>query len=433
MNSVIKIFNYRFYVKEFLILFFCYLFTEQIFSWIFTPVSMIVQSHLKIVSFIIYGYMLFILPKLPLVERTYVGIVTLLLIRLVFESLFKFGTLFQQLTMFYVLFPVVYTVFIKYLCKTFDLDLLEFVAKFYLVTYLVFMALYGRNFSFSLDVIDMEDYGPFSGDGRTIHASSVLMMIIPFLWYLNKYITAKKPVFLLIFAFCFIVILIHQHRSVWSSAIFSLLIYFSLTMRNNKKTIPRIWSMVFGTFIVAFFAYIFISSLLPGIIDFFGDRFAEIFDPGKEESTGRFRVEQRETYFNLFLQRPFFGWTFEGFEMDNPLVDWWPKNSGQHFHESYMEMLFYQGITGFLVKFSFLFYLIYKAFSKKLTEQTIIILSFCLSGLIFSFSYVLPLIYWGHVGMCLYYLEKDELTSKNPGFKDRKEIYLSNQKLLPNV
>jgi hypothetical protein len=397
---------------------------EPIFSWIFTPVSAIVQSHQKIASFLIYGYMLYFMPKLAFKERVYVGIVTVLLIRLVFESLFTFGTVFQQLTMFYVIFPVVYTVFIKYLCRTYELDLLEFVAKFYLFTYVVFMALYGRNFSFSLEMIGLEDLGPFSGDGRTIHASSILMMIIPFIWYLNKFVNTGKISFLLVFLCCFIIILIHQHRSVWSSAIFALIIYSTLIVRYNQKTIPRFRSMFFGFIIISLIAYIFISNMFPGLIDFFGNRFSEIFDPGKEESTGRFRVEQRETYFNLFLQRPIFGWTFEGFEMDNPLVDWWPKNTGQHFHESYMEMLFYQGIVGFAVKFSFLFYLIYKAFSKKLTEQTIVILSFCLSGLLFSFSYVLPLVYWGHVGLCLYYIEKDEAQNDYAQPDEENELHV---------
>lgn len=226
---------------------------EPIFSWLFTPVSTIVQSHQKIASFVIFGYMLFYLPKLSPRERIYVGIVTVLLIRLVFESLFVFGTVFQQLTMFYILFPVVYTVFIKFVCRSFDLDLLEFVAKFYLLTYIVFMAIYGRNFSFSLDQIEMDDYGPFSGDGRTIHASSILMMIIPFLWYLNRFITTRKIGSLLIFILCFVIILIHQHRSVWSSAIFSLMIYFFLTMRYNNKTAPRIWNLLFGSIIIVFF------------------------------------------------------------------------------------------------------------------------------------------------------------------------------------
>lgn len=434
MNSVIKIFNYRFQLKEWLVLFVCYLFMEPICSWLITPTSLIVQAHEKVVSFLIYFFMLYISPKLTVVEKFFVAIVTVLLIRLVFESLFTFGTVFEQLTMFYVLFPVIFTIFIKYFCRTYDLDLLEFIAKFYLLVYIAFMAFYGRNFSFSLEAIEMEDYGPFSGDGRIIHASSILMMIIPLLWFLHKYITTRKITMLIPFLFCFIVIVVHQHRSVWSSAIVAILIYFSLIIKLNNKTLPRIWGLLMGSIIISLIAYVFISNMFPGIPDFFADRFNEIFDPGKEASTGRFRVEQRETYFKLFLERPFFGWTFEGFEMDNPLVDWWPKNSGQHFHESYMEMLFYQGIIGFLVKFSFLFYLIFRAFSNKLTEQTIIILSFCLSGMVFSFSYVLPIIYWGHVGLCLYYLEKDDKSYEHEmQNQTTKEVSITKQQQLQEV
>jgi O-antigen ligase len=120
-------------------------------------------------------------------------------------------------------------------------------------------------------------------------------------------------------------------------------------------------------------------------------------------------------YFMLYVQRPVFGWTFEGFDMPNPLVNWWPAHSGQHFHEGYMEMLFYLGAVGLLLKYSFLFYLLYKMFSKKLSEDSIILISFCLSGLIFSFSYVLPTVFWGVVGVCLYYIEKKPASEEEDG------------------
>ena len=48
-------------------------------------------------------------------------------------------------------------------------------------------------------------------------------------------------------------------------------------------------------------------------------------------------------------------------------------------------------------------------FSKKLSQESIILISFCLSGLVFSFSYVLPLMFWGVTGVCLYYLEKRQI------------------------
>ena len=55
-----------------------------------------------------------------------------------------------------------------------------------------------------------------------------------------------------------------------------------------------------------------------------------------------------------------------------------------------------------------MFYLLYKIFSKNLSDQSIILASFGISGLLFSLNYVLPLIFFGHIGMCLYYFDRDE-------------------------
>ncbi|MGI4022323.1 MAG: O-antigen ligase family protein [Janthinobacterium lividum] len=408
MNTIIKIFNYRFTLKEFVILFFGYLFMEQIFSWLFAPTSAIIQPYQKVFGFVIYGYMLYTINEYKYNEKIFIGIFSLLMLRLVVESLQVFNTYFQQLTMYYVLFPAIYSLFIKNLCRTYDFDLLEFMAKFYLYTYIIFMVIYGRGFSFSLEGLDLQDLGVFSGDGRIIHATSIFMMILPFLWYLHKFIKTKKALDIIPFAFCFIVILVHQHRSVWSSCIFALFIYLGISMRVNKEKIPRIASLAVSGVVLLIFTYFFIDTLFPELTDFLSKRFSEIFDPNQQESTGRFRVEQREVYGTLFLERPIFGWTFEGFEMPNPMVDWWPEKTGQHFHEGFMEVLFYHGIVGLLFKYSFLFYIAVRAFSKKLSEPTIILIAFCMSGLLFSLSYVPQTVFWGHVGLCLYYLEKDD-------------------------
>jgi hypothetical protein len=328
------------------------------------------------------------------------------MLMLVFESMFKYGSFFQQFTLFTVLFPVVFTIFIKCVCRSLKLDFLEFISKFYLVVYTAFMVIYGRGFSFSLEAIEMNDYGPFSGDSRIVHARSVLMMILPLLWYLNKFINTNKIKHLLPVIFCFGVIVIHQHRSVWASTIVALLVFFFISLRNKVTPVPKVWSIFIGAISVLVLSWFVVYNLFPGLTDFLGERFSEILDPAKEGGTGEFRALQRQVYGKLFLEKPLFGWTFEGFYMPNPLVDWWPKNSGQHFHEGYMEMLFYHGIAGFLLKHWFLFYLAYKAFSKKLSQESVILIAFSLVGIIFSFSYVLPLVYWGHVGLCLYYLEK---------------------------
>lgn len=428
MNAVLKIFNYRFYLKEFILLFVCYLLMEEMFSWLLMPDSGLVQNYEKFTSIAVAAYMLYALPALKPTERLYMIVFGLLMVKLVLQSLSEFGTVFQQLTMFYVLFPVIYSLFIKHLCRKFDFDILGFLAQFYLVSYLVFMVWHGRGFSFSLAEIEMNDYGPFSGDGRVLHSSKIYMLIIPLLWYLHKCIETHKWKYFVPLLLCIVAIVIHQHRSVWSCSVVALFGYLAMMSRSHKESIPRIYRI--GVYFVLFLlvAYFILSNMFPEFVDFMADRFGEIFEPNKEDSTGRFRHDQREVYGEMFWQRPFFGWSFEGFEMQNPLVDWWPEKTGQHFHEGFMEILFYLGITGFLFKFSLFFYIIYKGFKRTHSSESIIMIAFCLSGLLYSFNYVLPLIFWAHLGLCLYYIEKDETVTEE---EDDEEEEMETEEVPP--
>src|ERR1700712_3939304 len=166
MNRIIKIFGYQFYLKEFLVIFLSYLLMENIFSWLVLPNSVILLAFEKIMSLLIFGLVIYNFTNLKRNEKIYIGLFCLVMLRLVFESLFKYNNLFEQFTMFTILFPVVFTIYIKCVCRSLDLYFLEFLAKFYLCVYVAIMVIYGRGFSFSLASVDMDDYGPFSGDSR---------------------------------------------------------------------------------------------------------------------------------------------------------------------------------------------------------------------------------------------------------------------------
>ncbi|AZI27958.1 O-antigen ligase domain-containing protein [Pedobacter sp. G11] len=383
---------------------------ENIFSWLVLPNSVIILLYEKIMSLLIYALLLVSFHKLRKSEQIYLGVISFFVVRLVFESLLDYGTIFQQLTLYTILFPAIFIVFVRALCRSYDLDILEFLAKFYLAVYVIFMIIYGRGFSFSLNSVEMDDYGPFSGDSRIIHARSIFMMILPLLWFLNRYLKERATSALLWFLFCVIVIVIHQHRSVWASSLFSLGIYFFIVVRNRIISLSKTLKIFFSAALAILLLAFVVSQLFPDMLTFFGERFSEILDPTREDGTGKFRADQRRVYFPMVLERPFFGWTFEGFEMKNPLVDWWPEKTGQHFHEGFMEMLFYHGFLGLILKYFYLLYLGFKAFFRNLDEKSGILIAFTLAGLIFSFSYVLPLIFWGVVGICLYYLERTELS-----------------------
>lgn len=216
MNMLINIFGQKLYLRELLFLVCCYLLAEGIFSWLLIPNSSVYALYTRILSIAITGFTIFQFRYLDKTEKVFIAVFTALLLKLLFESLLIYQQIFKQFSIFTVIYPVVFTVFIKLLLRRYNVDLLGFIAKFYLFTYIVFMILFGRQFSFGLEMIEMKDYGPFSGDSRIIHARSIFMMIIPLLWYLNSYLLTRKISSLGWFVLCCVIILVHQHRSVWS-------------------------------------------------------------------------------------------------------------------------------------------------------------------------------------------------------------------------
>jgi len=410
----------RLYVQEIALLVFGYLCCEQIFSWLLIPDSRIIQIYQKAASIITFGVVLWYIREFRPMEKIVIGLFTLLAAKLVFESLWRYDTLFRQFTLYTVIYPVIFMMFVKLILKKMQVDALPFVAGFHLVVYLVFMAVYGRGFSLGLETIELDDYGPFSGDTRIVHARSVYMLIIPLLYFLSRFLKTGKYIQLLPCLVCFVALVVHQHRSVWSCALFAVIIFGLLLFRRNDFPKHNLIDLsVISASVVALMAF-FVYELKPDILSYLGERFEEIFDPSREGSTGNFRIEQTLVYKEYILQKPILGWSFEGFTLPNPLVDWWDENTGHHFHQGFIEILFYHGIVGLVLKYGVLFYILVKAFFIRPSPALVVLLPFCISGLLFSFNYVLPLVFWGHVGMCLYYLEINTEESydlrRDPGF-----------------
>ncbi len=88
MNSAIRIFKYRFYVKELLIVFFAYLLMENIFSWLFIQDQLYIEYYEKALSIFIFGFMLYKFPALKTSEKLGIGIFTVLLLRMVIQYFF---------------------------------------------------------------------------------------------------------------------------------------------------------------------------------------------------------------------------------------------------------------------------------------------------------------------------------------------------------
>ena len=326
-----------------------------------------------------------------------------LLGKMVMESLIGYGSVLIYPSVLAVIFPFLYVYFIKNLYRRLNMDILNILIASIFIGYFSFMVLFGREFDFSNSPLMNEESGPYSGDTRILHANSILLIVLPFLYYLNQLLSERKTYFAIGgFSISLIIILIHQHRTVWLVAIFSTLILF-LLKGTDKKMLRKL--LYFLLIIAVVFTLMIFA--IPGLNELLIERFVDVLDPLNEDNTGGFRYLQILAYINYFIQKPLFGWSFSGFELSNPfLTDAWEEDSGHHFHNAYIEVLFYFGITGFLFKF-YPLYTVAKKISKKLSDRSKVLAAFSISGFLYAFSYVPPLIFWGIVGLCLYNIERD--------------------------
>jgi hypothetical protein len=324
------------------------------------------------------------------------------LVKLIIESLIKYRSLLAYPSVLAVISPFLYVYFIKNLFAKFNIDVFHTILVSIFVGYFIFMILNGNDFDFNNTPLVYDETGPYSGDTRILHANSILLLVLPFTYFLNKVVFGRKTSFAIGgFVISLIIILIHQHRTVWVTTIFSgLLLFF---MKGKARNILR---KLFLSVLCFFAVFILLILIIPGFDHLVVERFADILNPLREDSTSAFRYLQILSYLNYSIQKPLFGWTFSGFELSNPFTSYWEEGTGHHFHNAYIEVLFYFGITGCLMKF-YPLYSVAKKVSRQLSDKTKILAAFSISGFVYSFSYVPPLIFWGIVGVCLYYIERD--------------------------
>src|ERR1700712_490130 len=130
-------------IKQFSVIFFCFLLMDGMFSWMIIRNSIIIEAYVKLMQIGIYVFLLLAFRYLSAGEKVVIVIFTLIMARLVVESVLKYDSLFEQLTMFLVLFPVLYVVFTKYLLGRLQKDVLPLTAAFYFGSYFIFMLLFG--------------------------------------------------------------------------------------------------------------------------------------------------------------------------------------------------------------------------------------------------------------------------------------------------
>ncbi|MBJ6119124.1 O-antigen ligase family protein [Pontibacter sp. BT310] len=355
---------------------------------------------------------------------------------LVFESKYVYGS-----------FMVYPHVFVKVLIFSYSFFVYTFYkANYYIKTsHVVWFILIG----FWLNVLLIKPHtlsiSAFTNHERGVYSTSVYMLVVPFLYFMSNYFYKGKFMSLFWSFFVLFAIFFFQHRTVWISTAFVLVIYYFFIRLKTDKPINFVAKLLpVGTLvgILGVIASGFVLSIHPEIIEKVQENFSDIENYDKQ-GTGGWRYIQIMSYLPFIQDNFFFGMRFDGFEL--PIQFWrddidapvFEDGHGHHFHSFYLEIFFYTGLVGFGLYLLIALYPIVQAFKKRvLTINQIMLVAFICSSFIFSISYVLPVFFYGILGWTIAAIEVEHVPYvsfiKNSGLR-MKARRLFPQRTLPST
>lgn len=271
---------------------------------------------------------------------------------------------------------------------------MEYAVRLIFIFYIINQVLLGKIFGYN-----------FTSEGRTTAAPESLYLVIPFLYYLVRYLKERRVMHLLSSMAVFGLIVILLHRSVISTAVFAAAMVFGLAfvgkMPINNLPIGRTLLLLIG---LMGLAVPFVSILPSSKIDSVAENIGGIFEPKKDE-TGSWRYEQSEYYMSQFPEKPLFGWRYEGYDRGEVMVNEDFPDKGTIIHSQYVDMLYNYGLAGLAITLLIMIgtlYVIYRR-NRVFTLEQAVLFGFVGSALIYAVSYQLPVYFWGFVGVGMYY------------------------------
>ncbi len=348
--------------------------------------------------------------------RGWFVLLTILLILLILNSLIEYGHPVKYPRVFSKVFQV-YSIFFVY----------GFYKKFkgkISVDNLVYLI----SFGFILNVLivnrDILSVSSFANHERGLTADSVYFLMIPCIFYFNKYFAEKKITYMYLFLLTMFFIIFLQHRTVWVCTALGLIVNILLMHKNNLKiTFNSAIPIAMIVVVVGFLASFFILKN-ETILNKLSENVDDILNP-TSQGTGNWRWVQFTSYWPYIVDNFTFGMRLEGFELPVQFFDRdtlaFEDGTGHHFHSQYVDLLFYFGIVGTGVVFiPSIFYVVkYLLSLEKLNLDQLVIISFISTSILFGLSYKWTINVYAALGLAFYFLEyvdaaKTKEDSKKP-------------------
>jgi O-antigen ligase len=242
-----------------------------------------------------------------------------------------------------------------------------------------------------------------TSDTRTTAASEALYLVLPLVYFLDRYLKQNtlRNLYKSVAVLGLIIFLLH--RSVISTAIVAVFIVFILSLFGKTERMSGTPILV-GVFALLLIIPV-VSSVLPqSKLSAFTENISGILSP-KEDNTGSWRYEQSIYYWSKIIEKPLLGWRYEGYDKGEIMEEENFAEKGTYIHSQYIDMLYNYGVAGLAVNLIIILttlYSLYRCNARMSTEQ-VTFFAFISSGLIYGISYQLPVYYWVIVGIGMFY------------------------------
>ncbi|WP_266204816.1 O-antigen ligase family protein [Pontibacter kalidii] len=333
------------------------------------------------------------------------ALVTIYLFGMVMESYYKYDSffiyphVFQRILLFYFVF-FIYTFY-----KNNDYLQLRHIINIILIGFVLNVVLIHPE---ALSIAS------FTNHERGVNASTMYMIVIPFLYFASKYLFEGGAYNLMMSFVVILAIIFFQHRTIWVCMTGIIVVYVYLVKFKAAKPVNfgKLLPIAFVIAVMGIVSSAFLFSMHPEILTKFQENFSDI-ENASEQGTGGWRYNQFLSYLPFIQDNFLMGMRFEGFELpiqfyrddiDAPVFE---DGNGHHFHSFYVDVLFYIGFVGMALFMMMKIYALRKGFtSNTLDEKQIVILAFISSGFVYGISYILPFFFYAFLGLALAYMEQ---------------------------
>jgi ABC-type multidrug transport system fused ATPase/permease subunit len=344
-----------------------------------------IEGPAKMILALGFVFSFFTINSLSTFMRNYFVVCALFMFCCMLESYYVYGTFFKYPHVF----AKIMDTFVIFAVYPFFKENAE--KKLAIIIYALLIG-------FFLDLViyknEILSFSAFVETERGFSAPSTFFIMLICLYFFNVYLQDKKVFHLVMFFVMLGFILFLQHRSVWLSFIFALVINLILV---NKSTLNvhlgSFAPFVFIPLITGFLVFTMVLSTKPEVLQKLGERISDIQNV-ESQGTGSWRLEQFKSYMPYMLDNPLLGMRMKGFELPIQFyhpeagVPYFDDGTGHHFHSFYVDRLFYFGLIGIsimLVPFIYLIYIVIKKSSFSTVE--LVLISYSLSALVYGVMY----------------------------------------------